>query len=157
MILETGWTGLLLLGAAWDMKTGRIPNAVNLALLSVSLAEIMLNLVPAAAEAELWRLLLYVLVRHGGAAGLLSLPMLAADLVRPGAFGGGDIKYAFAGGWILTFSQAADAMAVAFALGSIAALLRLGQKRKGRLRFGPCLAAGLLGVFWVGRLGSGGF
>ncbi len=151
VIPEAGWIVLLVWGAVVDMKTERIPNTLNLALLLVSLAGIMPEMAAFAAEAGTWRALLYEAVLHGSAAVVLFLPMLLADLVRPGAFGGGDLKFAFAGGLLLRFPEAVDALAIAFALGSITALARIAGKKKGRFRFGPMLAAGMSAAFLAGR------
>lgn len=151
LILDAGWFGLLISGAVWDMKTGRIPNKLSLALLLVSLSGIMREAWMLSRQLPFFRALLYVLVQHGAAALTLALPMLLADLIRPGVFGGGDIKFAFAGGWLLTFSEAVHALAIAFAIGSLTALYCLARKQKARFRFGPALTAGMSGALFLSR------
>ena len=77
---------------------------------------------------------------------VMSLPLVLLKLIRPGSFGGGDIKMAFAGGAVLGPLKSLTAFAVAFLAAGACLLLLLGLKRyphKKGFPFGPFLALGL--------------
>ena len=87
-------------------------------------------------------------------AGLLciSLPMTAITMVRPGAFGGGDIKLAAAGGAFLGAIRMIAAGGIAVLLcGIVLTPLVLTRRITGKesIPFGPFLSAGMAaGLLW---------
>ncbi|MBM6947880.1 prepilin peptidase [Mordavella massiliensis] len=86
----------------------------------------------------------------------VSLPMLLLDLRVPGAFGGGDVKLAAAGGFFLGWKSMACAGAVAVLTGGAAAafLLLVGRRKlRDGMAFGPCLCLGMAaGYLWGGPM-----
>lgn len=82
--------------------------------------------------------------------------LLLIALAVPGAFGGGDVKLAAAGGLFLGVRSILISAVIAFFLGGIySAGLLAAQKRdrKSSIAFGPFLCAGMAaGVLWGNRL-----
>ena len=94
-----------------------------------------------------------VVVSCAFGASIMGLPLLLCALIKPGSFGGGDIKLAAAGGLMLGAVKSLMGLAVAF-LSAEAVMLylmatrRMPSKEKG-FPFGPFLAPGLvIGYFW---------
>jgi leader peptidase (prepilin peptidase)/N-methyltransferase len=83
------------------------------------------------------------LIAAAGAGGFF----LAAALVRPGGMGLGDVKLATVIGFYLG-ARVVDAVAIAFAAGSVAGLLIVARHgwsaRRRTIPFAPCLALGAL-------------
>lgn len=77
----------------------------------------------------------------------ISLPMIVLAYIRPGAFGGGDIKLAAAGGAFLGARRALAAGAVSVLAGGIVLgilLLKKKVKRKDEVPFVPFLGLGMI-------------
>ena len=152
MIIEGIILALLLgIDAIWDIRCRKLPDvvAVLIVLLCVvshsrGLSHVFDNTV--------WdqRLILSCLL----GAVLFGLPILIMAFFRPGAFGGGDIKLAFSGGFLMGAVRTLTAFAVSFlAAGIVMAIWRLIKKpvRKERgFPFGPFLALGILVGFFFG-------
>lgn len=76
----------------------------------------------------------------------VGVPMLLVTLIRPGAFGGGDIKLMAASGAFLGAADIFLAFFYGLALGSIYGIYLIffkGKTMKERFAFGPFLAAGI--------------
>lgn len=135
---------------------------------------VFIGLVVIDAVYDLWRrvlpnwvlggILLAALVRHpltGKAmivscalgALIMSLPLIVGAIIKKGSFGGGDVKLAFAGGWMLGAVKSMTALCISFlSAGAVMLYLtarkRMPSKERG-FPFGPFLALGLLvGYFW---------
>ena len=82
--------------------------------------------------------------------------LLLITLAVPGAFGGGDVKLAAAGGLYLGLKQVLVSAVVAFFLGGLYSVGLLAAKKGGRktsIAFGPFLCAGMAaGALWGNRL-----
>ena len=82
--------------------------------------------------------------------------LLLITLTVPGAFGGGDVKLAAAGGLYLGLKQVLVSAVVAFFLGGLYSVGLLAAKKGGRktsIAFGPFLCAGMAaGALWGNRL-----
>lgn len=80
-----------------------------------------------------------------------SLPLFFAAMLRPGAFGGGDIKLMAAAGVFLGAEMALQALLVGLLTGGLygGICLLLGKKgRKEQFAFGPFLCLGIAGAYW---------
>lgn len=124
---------LLLDGAAADLGTRKIPDHVPAGILAAGMLSMLTGGEPAFAERT---------------AGFLCVSgfLLAVDLAVPGAFGGGDIKLAAAGGFYLGWRSMTAAGAAAFlSAGAAAAILLMTGKtgRKTEIAFGPFLCMGM--------------
>lgn len=76
----------------------------------------------------------------------VSVPLLAAALIVPGAFGGGDVKLMATCGAFLGWRMTLVSTVIAFFLGGIWCVVLLALKkigRKGRIAFGPFLCVGM--------------
>lgn len=76
---------------------------------------------------------------------IVSVPMAVAALIRPGSFGGGDVKLAFACGMFLGCQRVLWGTAVAVGYAAVCSLWLLMRKKGGKDRqfaFGPFLSAG---------------
>ncbi len=110
-----------------------------------------------------WLILLTALLRHpltekatviscAFGALIMGLPLFLCGLTKPGSFGGGDIKLALAGGWMLGAVRSLRGLAAAFLSAGalmlyLKAIRKMPSKEKG-FPFGPFLALGLmLGYF----------
>ncbi len=77
---------------------------------------------------------------------IISVPMLFMAVMAGGAFGGGDIKLTAASGWLLGWQVMLPAAAIGILSGGSYCIWMLAKgklTRKGRIAFGPFLAAGL--------------
>ncbi len=75
------------------------------------------------------------------------VPLLLLSILSPGAFGGGDIKFMAAAGFLLGAENGFRALILAFVIGGIYALVMvvIGRLSAGqRFAFGPFLCAGIL-------------
>lgn len=84
----------------------------------------------------------------------LSVPMLAIALLIPGGFGGGDIKLAFALGFLLGWRDMLCAAFLAFCAAGGWCIPRLARKRVGwkeEIAFGPFLCAGAAIAMFYGE------
>ena len=159
-----------LLIVAWtDAHTARIPNGLLLAGIPVVLffiavmeqnSDLQETLADSATAGEVGRVHLYLyamaastfkislrqrLLGMVGVSGLL----LCLSLLRPGAFGGGDVKLTALTGFLLGWQQSWYAFAVSvFSAGVYVLwkLLRKEARRNSQLPFGPFLC---LGTGWV--------
>lgn len=78
---------------------------------------------------------------------IVSFPMLALTMVRPGAFGGGDIKWMAANGCLLGSKAVVHAVIIAIFSAGIygSIMILLGRyKKEDEFAFGPFLCLGLL-------------
>ncbi|HJB90301.1 MAG TPA: A24 family peptidase [Candidatus Eisenbergiella merdigallinarum] len=126
------WLGLLALAAETDRRTRTIPDGLIACLFAVGI--VSAAWMPETGPAE--RLLGAVAV---------SAPMFFLDLIRPGAFGGGDVKLMAAGGVMLGAQGIWLAFCLALLPGGIYSLFLLisGRGRKSVFAFGPFLCAGM--------------
>lgn len=116
-----------------DIKRMEIKDGCSMAIVFLAIAEMT-----SAAEPEIFS-------RIAGAL-CVSVPFLAAALIIPGAFGGGDIKLAAAGGLFLGCRLMVTAAAVSIlSAGAYALYLLAGQRvgRKQSFPFGPFLCIGM--------------
>lgn len=84
----------------------------------------------------------------------VSIPFLITALIIPGAFGGGDIKLAAAGGLFLGRRLMAAAGAASILLAGVYALYLLAGKKAGRKKkfpFGPFLCMGMAVSLFCGE------
>ena len=126
---------LLYAAAQTDMREGRLPDGFAAAAFLLGVLAI-----PAVPPSLPFRLL-------GAAA--VSLPMFLISLLRPGAFGGGDIKLMAGCGFFLGLNAVLRAFSLAVLCGGGWALyLLLSGKAAGKDRFpfGPFLCAGMAAV-----------
>lgn len=78
---------------------------------------------------------------------IVSFPMLALTMVRPGAFGGGDIKWMAANGCLIGYRAVGYAAIIAIFSAGIygVIMILLGRyKKEDEFAFGPFLCLGLL-------------
>lgn len=148
---------LLAWAAAEDVRSRRIPGRAVACILAAGFLCWILGAAPAGCGAE-------GLSGPEGpglkdrAAGLLcvSLPLTAVCCLAPGAFGGGDIKLAGAGGFFLGWRAMLAAGALAFlSAGAVTAALLLTGRASARdeIPFGPFLCLGMAAAcFWGGDL-----
>ncbi|MDO4291754.1 MAG: A24 family peptidase [Eubacteriales bacterium] len=133
ILLEAVFTALLLLAAGWDFARRRIPDGVvlGIALTGAAAFWVMPQIGAAERFVGLWA---------------VSVPVLLLTLLRPGAFGGGDIKLLAAGGLFL----GARLIWEAFLWGMVAAglwslvLLLSGRGARAKFALGPFLCLGML-------------
>lgn len=132
---------ILLAAAAWsDFRRRRIPDTVSAA---VALAGI------AAAQAA---------PEIGMAeriAGMLavSAPVFLAAMIKPGAFGGGDIKLLAAGGLFLGVRRSWTAFVIAMAAAGVYSVFLVikGKSRKEKFALGPFLCMGMAISLFSGK------
>lgn len=130
----------LISAAAGDIRKGTISNRINAAILALALGSAFV--VPQVSLAS--RCLGVVCV---------SMPMLLLSCLRPGAFGGGDIKLMAAGGAFLGWRGILLSMALAIVAGGaacMALLLFQNKHRKDPVIFGPFLCLGMILVLFSG-------
>lgn len=94
------------------------------------------------------------------AAGFLSVSsvLVLVNLLRPGSFGGGDIKLTAVAGTVLGWERNFAAFAMAMWLSGIFCAVMLAARRmtrKSTIPLGPFLCAGILGETMSGLLTSG--
>lgn len=94
------------------------------------------------------------------AAGFLSVSsvLVLVNLLRPGSFGGGDIKLTAVAGTVLGWERNFAAFAMAMWLSGIFCAVMLAARRmtrKSTIPLGPSLCAGILGETMSGLLTSG--
>lgn len=82
-------------------------------------------------------------------------PLLLIDLVRPGVFGGGDIKLSMIAGGVLGGKDGLSVLCAGFLTGGLygAVMILTGRKkRKDQFAFGPCICLGMICIFFAKRL-----
>lgn len=124
---------LLYMAGRMDLRTGRLPDWCALAAFFLGILSIPFFPVP---------------VLYARLAGMfaVSLPLFLICLIRPGAFGGGDIKLMAGCGFFLGAETVFISFLLAVSAGGVwaLALLLTGRaKRKSRFPFGPFLCAGM--------------
>ncbi len=135
---------ILVWAAAYkDGKERKIPDAIVLGVCLVALANFLVI-----DESEMISKILGI--------SAVSVPMLLVTLIRPGAFGGGDIKLMAASGAFLGAEDIFLSFFYGLVFGSIYGICLIflkGKTRKERFAFGPFLAAGmtikLIGAVWI--------
>lgn len=129
----------IVLAARSDMQRREIPDRYPLAVWLTGAAELVCLRQDTLGERVLGVLL------PGGL-------LLLAAVLAPGAFGGGDLKLAAAGGFFLGPAKILAACAVSVAAGGlycIAGVVSGRMNRKTEVAFGPFLAAGMaVSLFW---------
>jgi leader peptidase (prepilin peptidase) / N-methyltransferase len=132
--LEGSLLALLAVVTVTDLRSRLVPDLALAAALAVALPLCLLS-DPASVPGRL--------IAAAGAGGFL----LVAALVRPGGMGLGDVKLAAVIGFYLG-SRVVEALAIAFAAGSVAGLVIVARHgwSAGRrtIPFAPCLALGAL-------------
>lgn len=80
---------------------------------------------------------------------IISMPMLILTLVRPGCFGGGDIKLVAVCGFLLGMQEMLQAFWIALLISAVYAiyLLSMGKSYKTEISFGPFICMGVLCIF----------
>lgn len=134
------WLYVLIRIALIDLATMKIPDRWNLILGIIGMAAI--PVMPGAAGGE----------RLAGAL-IVSLPMIATDLIIPGGFGGGDIKLMGCAGLFLGWKKNLLAAFLALiAAGIYGGYLLFSKKasRKDSFAFGPFLCGGLAAAALTG-------
>ncbi len=137
-ILDAMFLFLILLASWVDVHKREIPNDISIAIAILGVAA--LHAVESITLSE----------RLTGIF-CISLPMAVLTYIRPGSFGGGDIKLAAAGGGFLGYRRALAAGAAAVMAGAIVLgvlLFKKKIKRKDEVPFVPFLGFGMvLGLF----------
>ncbi|MEG0305071.1 MAG: A24 family peptidase [Oscillospiraceae bacterium] len=127
------FSGLLISAAVMDLKELRIPPLIPAAILVTAPLYTEWAFVPGAMG-----------LLFGG--GIFLLP----TMIRPDAFGGGDIKLAAACGFSLGFSRCLLGLFVAILLSLMPCIYYSIKKSKTHIAFAPYLAAGfILAAFFV--------
>ena len=136
---------LILFLIAWiDGKTKRIPDRLLAVLLAAEICA-----VPFFPEIEM--------AERGMGILCVSVPLLMLNLIRPGAFGGGDIKLSAVSGMFLGWRRMADAFLLALFMAGGYAFRLLAGKKKGRrdcFAFGPFLCMGIMTAFFMIFMGK---
>lgn len=133
-----------------DVRTHRLPNAIVLSALGVTI----LLLAASCLFGAPWGALLRALA----AGAVLFVFFLALRVIGRGAMGGGDVKLAALMGVLLGWvgwSAVAVGVLVAFVLGGLVGVILLATRRASRatrIPFGPFLVAGT----WIGALAAAG-
>lgn len=144
---------LLLKVASGDLKERKIPDRVQACLMAAGIFSHMAGAGPVGGEPA-------GLLLGERLAGFLcvSFPMLILIFVYPGAFGGGDVKLAAAGGFLLGWRAMLVSGAMAVLTGGAVCLCALAwgkRTRKDEIPFGPFLCAGMAGgYFWGERIAA---
>ena len=146
---------LLAWAAGEDLRRRRIPDGAVVCILGLGLLCWILGVAPWG-----WELRgmngtegLDLADRLGGFL-CVSLPLTVVCCLAPGAFGGGDIKLAGAGGFVLGWRAMLAAGALAFlAAGAVTAALLLAGRvsRRDAVPFGPFLCLGMAAAFFGGE------
>ena len=146
---------LLAWAAGEDLRRRRIPDGAVVCILGLGLLCWILGVAPWG-----WELRgmngtegLDLAARLGGFL-CVSLPLTVVCCLAPGAFGGGDIKLAGAGGFVLGWRAMLAAGALAFlAAGAVTAALLLRGKlsRRDGIPFGPFLCLGMAAAWFWGE------
>ena len=143
------WKGifavLLVIMAYTDKKVRRIPNVLPVAIAFLSVLQIAAgSLMP---------------VRERMIGAVLGFGIFALILwIRPGAFGGGDVKLMSAGGLVLGWRLALVAFAISVLSGGAYCLVALAGRgrekinvRKEEISFGPFLCVGMIVSAYLGE------
>ena len=135
------WLWILVLIAKQDRRTRTIPDRLTACLMAAGLLS------------ALWTPQPGMVQRLAGALAV-SVPMFVLNMVRPGAFGGGEVKLMAAGGVML----GAGGIWLAFCLALLPAggysllLLKKGKGKKAVFALGPFLCAGMAAAWMAGLL-----
>ncbi len=132
---------MLIYIAIIDLRTQKITNRSLVTLLAAGLG-------------ATWQQPLTIVDRVAGIL-LSGAPLLIISIIRPGAFGGGDIKLAAIAGALLGYEKGLVAQGAAFITGgvySVAMLITGRVKRKDQFAFGPfiCLGIGIC-IFFANK------
>lgn len=129
---------ILLAAAAWsDFRRRRIPDAVSAAVALAGIAAAQ-----AAPEIGMAERIVGMLA--------VSAPVFLAAMVKPGAFGGGDVKLLAAGGFFLGVRAAWTAFVAGMAGAGVYSVFLVikGKSRKEKFALGPFLCMGMaIGLF----------
>lgn len=172
--LSAAWTAALGWASLQDIRSRKIRNSTLFLVFFLSAAGTMLQIrhqfsimMPGLSGSQgpigsaFGSMILAVLVSHLLSALLLSVPMLAADVRKPGSFGGADIKLGFAGAFMLPFKDGLEAFYVSFLLAAVLVIWWKYRKRQEREQksemnssalpvssaafpLAPCLSVGML-------------
>ncbi len=132
---------ILLAAAAWsDFRRRRIPDAVSAAVALAGIAAAQ-----AAPEIGMAERIAGMLA--------ISAPVFLAAMVKPGAFGGGDVKLLAAGGFFLGVSAAWTAFAAGMAGAGVYSVFLVikGKSRKEKFALGPFLCMGMAISLFSGK------
>ena len=80
---------------------------------------------------------------------ILSVPMLLVSIIKPGSFGGGDIKLMMTEGWLMGRRAVVEAATVAILTSACYAIFALALKKKERkdhFALGPFLCLGIAAI-----------
>ncbi len=143
LLLSHAFVVILAAAAVHDIRTKKIPDRYSMAVALLALGSFFC--VPEISIAS----------RCAGAL-CISVPMLLLAGVRPGAFGGGDIKLMAAGGLFLGIKAAVLSAFLAFFFGGVLCMALLFTKQKNRAEaivFGPFLCLGMtIALLFGGRI-----
>ena len=162
--LSAAWTAALGWASLQDIRSRKIRNSTLFLVFFLSAAGTMLQIrhqfsimMPGLSESQgpigsaFGSMILAVLVSHLLSALLLSVPMLAVDVKKPGSFGGADIKLGFAGAFMLPFKDGLEAFYVSFLLAAVLVIWWKYRKRQEKtdlpassFPLAPCLSVGML-------------
>lgn len=140
------FTGILIYAAMYDIRHHKIPGYVAAVILSI----VMITWLMSAGGSEMTEKSYFVEIFAGAMvpAGV----MMLIDIIRPGAFGGGDIKLTAAAGMYLGWQRMIASGIVTVMTAGISCMIMLltGKiKVKTKVAFGPYLTAGMIsGLFW---------
>lgn len=131
---------LLAAAALSDLKERRIPDTVSAAVALTGIAAVWWM-----PETGIWQRLAGMLA--------VSVPVLVITMIKPGAFGGGDIKLLAAGGLFLGADAAWEAFLIAMAAAGLYGIVLLlkGKGRKERFALGPFLCMGMAFSLFLGK------
>ena len=137
----------LLMIALIDFDTMEIPPSLNLAILILGIPGIftMPSLGISIKEQLISRLI---------GAVCIALPMLLIDLIKSGAFGGGDIKLLVAAGFFLGWKANVAGFFTGAIIGAVVSISLMARKKKGgkeHIPFGPSLCVGLILASYFGK------
>lgn len=132
---------VLCIVALGDIKERKIKNIYPILILIMGCVQMMLGAPP-------------TLISRIVGSLCVSGSMLVIDVLRPGAFGGGDIKLMAAGGVFLGDKKVWNAMIIAILLAAVYSIGLLSAKRTKKdkaFAFGPflCLGMGIVSIFEI--------
>ena len=134
-----GFFTVMILISMIDMDTMEIPFSLNLVILGLGLLSLLTfrDILPFSEIDIVSRLIGFACI---------GVPLILINLIRPDAFGGGDIKMMFAAGFLLGWKMILIGFLLGTIIGGVVGVIILARKKKGgkeHIPFGPSLCAGM--------------